>query len=617
MSVVMSRKATVGIVLVVLILIAGVAGYYYYYLPSTRPLVPNPGTFVWQQFGEPDYLDPAVDYETAGGAVLENVYEGLVGYNGESMKDFIPVLAESWTVSPDGLVYTFKLRSGVKFHDGSTMAAEDVKYSFDRAILINDPDGPSWILAQSIKGGPKYAFESDTWQVTDQMAVQEYLAAEGVKVIDPLTVQITLDHPYSPFISTLAYTGPAAIVSKACVEMHGGLTPGFHNEWMDQNAQCGTGPYMVTEWTAKQRIVLQRFEDYWGPKPQMQQAIIQFVEEVGTRELALFAGEADAVSIGAANMFDIVDRDAWLNEGRLAPLKPGLFVRSEASITISPVLQMNTAFKEFANKNFREAMRYAFDYDTFIKTVYNGFAIRARSAIPTGFIGYDERVPLVPYDTAKAKELFLKAKSEGAYTDGQVIQVFYNAGNEQRRRGLLLLKDTIDTMQVGFSLDVQALDWPTFLAKIRARELPVFFVGWAPDYADPDDYAIPFYDGRIGTFARRIGYNNEQVNQWIDQAARESDPAKRHELYVQMQLAVHEDAVYIFTVQPSYTYVWRDWVHGWMHNAAYASNSGGHVLLKLITKDERTDQVTVIIDNMLPPVVLMAVLPFLTRHEGA
>lgn len=617
MSVVMSRKTTVGIVLVLLIVIGGIGGYYYYYLPSTRPLVPNPSTYVWQQFGDADYLDPAVDYETAGGAIIENVYEGLVGYKGESMSEFEPVLATSWTVSPDGLVYTFKLRQNVKFHDGRVMTSEDVKYSIDRAILINDPDGPSWILAQSIKGGPDYMF-ANTWQVTNDTEVQNYLAAGGVKVIDPQTVQFTLDHSYAAFVSTLAYTGPAAIVSKACVEANGGLTPGFHNEWMDQNAQCGTGPYKVVDWTPKTRIVLERFEDYWAGKPAMQRVIVQLVEEVGTRELALFAGEADGISVGAANMFDIVDKDAWLNQGQLVPLKKGLFVRSEPSVTISPVLQMNQAIKPFDNKNFRNGMRYAFDYDTFIKTVYNGFAIRARSAIPKGFLGYDEaKVPLIPFDTAKAKEFFLAAKSEGVYTDGTVIQVFYNAGNEQRRRGLLLLKDAIDTMGVGFSLDVQALDWPTFLAKIRARELPMFFVGWAPDYADPDDFAIPFYDGRIGTFARRVGYNNERVNELIDMAAREQDPAKRHALYVEMQLIVHEDAVYLWTVQPSYTYVWRDWVKGFMHNAAYASNSGGHVLFKLITKDERTDQVTITIQSVLPPVVLMAILPLLTRHKGA
>jgi peptide/nickel transport system substrate-binding protein len=617
MSVVMSRKATVGIILVLLIVIGGIGGYYYYYLPSTRPLVPNAGTFVFQTFGEPDYMDPAVDYETAGGAIIENVYEGLVAYKGESMSEFEPGLATSWTVSPDGLVYTFKLRQNVKFHDGNVMTADDVKYSLDRAILINDPDGPAWILSQSIKGGPDY-LSGDTWQVTDQAAVQAYLAAEGVKVVDAQTVQITLDHTYSPFVSTLAYTGPAAIVSKACVEANGGLVAGFHNEWMDQNAQCGTGPYKVVEWTANTRIVLERHEDYWAGKPAIQRVIIQNVEEVGTRELALFAGEADVISVGAANMFDIVDKDAWINQGQLVPLKKGIFVRSEPSVTISPVLQMNQLIKPFDNKNFRNGIRYAFDYDTFIETIYNGFAIRARSAIPKGFLGYDEqKVPLIPFDTAKAKEFFLAAKSEGAYTDGTVIAVFYNAGNEQRRRGLLLLKDTIDTLGVGFSLDVQALDWPTFLEEIRLQRLPVFFVGWAPDYADPDDFVIPFYDGRIGTYARRVGYSNDRVNELIDLAAREQDPAKRAAYYVEMQLAVHEDAVYLWTVQPSYTYVWRDWTKGFMHNAALASNSQGHVLFKLISKDERTDQVTIAIQNILPPVVLATILPVLTRPEGA
>jgi peptide/nickel transport system substrate-binding protein len=616
MSVVMGRKAIVGIVLLVLVIAGGAAGYYYYYLPSSRPVVPNRSTLTLSTFGDVDKLDPATDYETFGGMIIENTYEGLLTYQGSSMKDFQPALATSWTASPDGMVYTFKLRQDVKFQDGSSMTADDVKYSLDRVILINDPDGPAWILAQSIKGGLRYE-SANTWQVTNTTEVQAYLAAGGVTVIDPQTVQITLDHPYSPFIPTLAFT-VGSIVSKACVEANGGVTPGFANDWMDKHAECGTGPYKVTEWTPKQRLVLERNDAYWGGPPALQRVIINEVDEVGTRELALFAGDADMAAIGAANMFDIVQKDPWLNNQQLVPLKKGITVLNYPSITISPVLQMNLAIKPFDNLDFRNGMRYAFDYDTFIKSVYNGFAVRSNSAIPLGFVGSDPtKVPLIPFDTDKAKDSFLKAKSAGAYKDGDVIKVFFNEGNEQRRRGLLLLKDTIDKLDVGFSLDVQSLDWPTFLAEIRKKTLPVFFVGWAPDYADPDDYAIPFYDGRKGTYAIRVGYDDPQVDQLIDQASQEQDAAKRGALYVQMQNIVQDAAVYIWTVQPSYTFVFRDWVKGFQFNAALATDSDGAALFKLLSKDERTDQVAVAIHGTLSPVALISVIPFLTRREGA
>jgi peptide/nickel transport system substrate-binding protein len=238
-------------------------------------------------------------------------------------------------------------------------------------------------------------------------------------------------------------------------------------------------------------------------------------------------------------------------------------------------------------------MRYAFDYKTFTDTVVNGFGIRARSGIPKGLLGYDERIPLVEYDPVKAKEYFLKAKAAGAYKDGDIVTMYYNTGNEPRRRGCLLFKDAIEKLGVGLTINVQELDWPTFLAKIRTKELPIFFVGWAPDYADPDDYAIPFYDGRKGTFAIRVGYNNDTINKLIDQASTELDPKKRAELYLEIQREVNEEAVYIWTVQPMYTFVMRDWVKGFQFNAALATCSDGLGLYRLLWKEERTEQVAV------------------------
>jgi peptide/nickel transport system substrate-binding protein len=612
-----SRKSILGIIIVILVLAASVGGYYYYYLPSTKPKVPNPDTFVYEQFAEPDVLDPAIDYETHGGSIIEQVYESLVTYKGASVSEFVPMLATSWTVSPDGLVYTFKLRENVKFQDGNVMTAEDVKYSFDRVILINDPGGPAWILQSTIKGGPEYMV-AKTYQVTNETEVQKYLAAGGVTVIDPLTVQFTLDHQFAPFISTLAFLGPAAVISKACVEAHGGLTPGFRNDWMLRHAECGTGAYKVVEWTPKSRIVLERFDDYWGGKPAIKRAIIQSVDEVGERVIALFAGDADGISMTAASMFDIVDKDAWLNEGKLVPLKKGLFVTAEPSLTITPALQMNLRMAPFNNKNFRLGMRYAMDYDTYLKVVNNGFGFRARGAIPKGMLGYAESLPLPEFNPAKAKEYFLTAKNEGAYKDGTVIPVYYEGGQEARGRGLLLLKDTIASLNVGFTLSVEPLDYTTFIAKMRAHELPMYFVGWAPDYVDPDNFAIAFYDGRKGYHAPRVGYNNEQVNQLIDQAAAETDPQKRAALYVEMQRIVDEDAIYVWTIQVMYPFVWRDWVHGYEpYNSAYASSERGFVPIKRITKDTQTDQVAIIIQNVLPPLVLMDLVPFTTRSKGA
>ncbi len=148
--------------------------------------------------------------------------------------------------------------------------------------------------------------------------------------------------------------------------------------------------------------------------------------------------------------------------------------------------------------------------------------------------------------------------------------IYYNSGNEMRKQGCLLLKDGIEKLDVGITVTVQELDWPTFLAKIRAKELPIFFVGWAPDYSDPDDYAIPFAHGKYGTYAIRIGYNNDTVNSWIDEAAKESDPAKRIALYQSVENQLVYDAAYIWNSEPMTIECHRDWVKNWYFNPMYS-----------------------------------------------
>jgi len=610
-------------VIIVIIVIAGVGGYYYMYLPSTRPLVPNPDTLVHTTFGDVDKMDPAVAYDTASGQIIELTMETLVYYKlpGAST-EIAPKLAKSWDVSPDGKVYTFHLDETAKFNDGSPVTAEDVKYSIDRAVLIGDPDGPAPILLIHILGAADYLYCEDCWQNTNQAAVDAYLNAGGVKVIDPLTVQITLDAAYAPFLSTMAYS-VASVVNKDLVEANGGLTPGFYNEWMNQHAtEVGTGPFKLVEWTPKQRVVVERNENYWGTPAKLARVIVNEVDEVGTRELALFAGDADVITLPATNLFDVIDKDKWLSNKEVVPIKPGLSVSMDPTYTVSPNFGLNTKWKDpvtgampLDNKDFRYGMSYAFDYKTFIDTVVNGAAIQGVGPIPPGMFGYNEELVKslqFSYSPDKAKEYFLKAKAAGAYSDGQTITLYYNTGNEARRRGCLLLKDSVAALGVGLTLEVQELDWPTFLAKTRARELPIFFIGWAPDFADPDDYVPVFANGEIGTFARRQGFNNPEINAKVDEAAIESDPAKRKALYDEVTTWLFQEAYTIWVGVPLNIHVARDWVKGWFYNPMFAGPDIVPAAYGMY-KEERTDQVAITIEP-LALVIAATVVPTLPNY---
>ena len=300
--------------------------------------------------------------------------------------------------------------------------------------------------------------------------------------------------------------------------------------------------------------------------------IFQEQDEYGPRQLAIMAGDVDSIYVPATNAFDFVDKDAWLNERMLVNTKEGISLRADTSLAVSG-MQMNFKWKSgdftpFANKDFRYAFCYAFDYTTYINTVANGFADQGRGPIPQGLLPYPDLFQF-SYNPDMAKEYFGKAKDAGAFNEGLKMTIYYNSGNEARKQGSLLLKDGIEKLDAGISVTVQELDWPTFLAKMRSKELPILFVAWAPDYADPDDYAVPFCHGEYGTHAINIGYNNPEVNRMIEEAAIERDAQKRVELYKAVERQVVEDAPYIWISEPMAITCQRDWVKGWFYNSMY------------------------------------------------
>ncbi len=177
-------------------------------------------TYVVATIGSPDTLDPAVDYESAGQEVIQNVYETLVWYNGSSASQLRPMLATSVPtvanggISADGLTYTLHLRSGVKFHNGETMTSEDVRYSIARVLMINDADGPAWMLGQVL-----------IKDYYDMSYVNESECAKAIWAVDGDTVQFNLTMPYPGFLSILAYP-VCSVVSKSFVEGNGGMSRG-------------------------------------------------------------------------------------------------------------------------------------------------------------------------------------------------------------------------------------------------------------------------------------------------------------------------------------------------------------------------------------------------------
>jgi peptide/nickel transport system substrate-binding protein len=368
------------------------------------------------------------------------------------------------------------------------MDAYDVEYSIERVLKINDDWGPAWILGQCmIPGYGSGALDPDAINAS-------------VTVIDANTVKFNLVFPYAPFIYCLAYT-VASVVSNDYVEAHGGVQVNTLSDWMTRH-ECGTGPFQLKEWVPNQYILMQRFDQYWNGPAELKYVIIKKVQDVGTREMMLFAGDADCVYIPRQHKEDVLGRDYLrIVEGKatftIDFIGFNTVITPSASIDIGDI---STWF--FSDVNVRQAFVHAFDYNKYLEDIMLGTGIQPRGVIPEGMFGFNDSVPLFDFNLTKAAEyleLAIDNRTGDSYADeGFSTVLYYNAGNLVRESACLLFKENLESLSdLGLisgqiNIDVQALDWSgAFLPAVRGKQLPVFFLGWMPDYADPDDYTFP------------------------------------------------------------------------------------------------------------------------------
>ena len=596
------------------------AGYTIRVTPTASAAVlKHPGVFTTATFGEPDSLDPAADIETAGVEILQNVYETLVWYEPgvENVTVLVPRLAmevptaANGGISPDGKNYTFTIRPDVKFHSGNVLSSDDVVYSLRRVLAMHDPNGPSWILEQTLTNyvskylgpcGPAAnrtcsladyadtAFPSRETIPTNIRAVLEN-AAQGanwsarplnrsvawavsnstVEKVGTDQVRIHLSRPYPAFLQSIAFT-VGSIVEKACAATWDDW--GARNPMLDRRRDCGTGPYRLTGWVPNQAIVLSRFDGYWGTPAALDGVRIEKANDVTAREFLLLSGDADTAVINRDHQFDVVNPDGtprypWL---RIPGSRPSLDITVfgyNQAINASAVpdpLEVPPTF--FSNRHVRKAFSYAFDYEGFMDNVTYKTGIQLRGPIAKGVPGYNMSTPLFAFNLTRAAS---ELGQTPYWTSGFNITLYYNAGNTERRQGCLLLRQGLQALhdQLGagpISVGVRALDWPAYLGTLRARGLPIFFLGWRADYADPDDYVLPFLRTG-GLFASRLGYSNTTLDALIDAAAAELNQTKRDGLYQDLSTrAVVDDVPYLWVYQSRSFHVERAWVRGYYYN---------------------------------------------------
>ena len=377
-----------------------------------------PNVLVVGQIAEPKSLDPAADTAVNDFRILMNVYDGLVRYKSGTLEPE-PALATSWTISDDGLTYTFKLREGIKFHDGSPFNAEAVVFNFERMLKEDHP-----------------------YHDTGPFPLSFFFSTvDTVTAIDDSTVEFKLSAPYAPFLSNLAYpTG--LIVSPAAVKEYG-KDFGRH--------PSGTGPFKFEEWESNTRVVVTRNEDYWDGAPSLEAVVYRPITDANTRVAEMLSGGIDLmVEVPPDNVAAFEEDDSFKVYEQAGPHVWFLILNAKEG--------------PFADKRVRQAVNYAIDKKSLVENVLQGTAEVAAGPTPPAFAwAYDDSLEPYPYDPEKAKALLKEAGAEGADLTFYVTE----GGSGMLDPVPMGTAIQADLAKVGLNVKIKTYEWNTFLGEVN------------------------------------------------------------------------------------------------------------------------------------------------------
>lgn len=546
----------------------------------------NPDTLVLVRFGDPETLDPAYSYDTASSEIiLWHVYETLIFFNGGSTGQFVPMLAtqvpsvQNGGISRDGKTYTFRLRSGVKFHDGTTMTADDVKYSLLRFMFMDRDGGPSWILLSPILGVETTRDDKGALIPTLYNRANDAIKTSGD------TISITLESPYAPFLSIMAQWSMVVNRKWAIAQGDWNGTPiavsRLNNPAKPEDTKLfsagnGTGPFKLVQWDRQGRqAILERNTTYWRTPARLARVIYRVVEDFGPRRLMIQQGDADIISVNRTEQSQVEGLQGVRVIDNLPQLvMTGIYMNLKIDTSGgnpdvgSGRLDGNGVPGDFfADVNVRRGVAYAFDYNTAIQDCNRGKAIVGKGAIPSGMFGYNPNQRWFATDRARAEAAFREARGGQVWANGFKFTVAFNSGNTTRQCMAQVLKTNLEALNPKFRVDARGVTWAQYLSLYRQSKLPMWIIGWAADYPDADNFVTPFQHSK-GTYGSAQGYSNAEVDKLIQDARNETDAAKRRAIYFKLSEIAFNDITTIY-LQPVGFQVMRSWVRGWYNNPAF------------------------------------------------
>lgn len=486
------------------------------------------GTLIYAKNGPPITLDPALTRETESSVITGNIFEGLVEQKaGRVALD--PGLAKSWVISEDGTTYTFHLRTGLTFHDGTPINADAVYINFERQRNKKHPYH-------------KAKLEYEYWKNFD---LDEII--RNIKVLDDSTIQFQLFKPDATFLNILSLSF-MGIVSPAGLKKYG----------VDfSNNPVGSGPFRFVRWDPDGTVVLAAFENFWKGRPYIDTLIMKPVKNAGERWRMLKNGEIDMMANPQKS--DIAEMDSTV----------GIKLIRQAGINVS-YLAMNCSKKPFDDLRVRQAIVYAIDRDRLVREVFGEFGRPAKNPIPPVLLGFNEEIRFTPYDTTKSRQLLAEAGyPNGFKTSLWTMKIIRDYMPDGMKAAEIIQQDL---KAVGIEAEIVAPEWQDFLKRRGQGEHELSISGWVGDAPDPHFFFYPLLDKTIAQrkpSTNAAFYTGQEMHELIIKGKQTTDPVERSSIYKKACEVFNRELPW-FSIAHSLSIVpMRDYVIGFqLHSSA-------------------------------------------------
>ncbi|MEO6913655.1 MAG: ABC transporter substrate-binding protein [Candidatus Baltobacteraceae bacterium] len=486
----------------------------------------NGATLVVARVKDAVTLDPAVATDGLSLNLTQEVLKGLVQFKYGSF-DVSPAIAQRWTMTADGKTWTFTLKPGLKFSDGTPVDAQAVKFNFDRWRLVSDP----------YHGNEVYGYYADMFGGFPGLI-------GDVKVTSPTTVVLTLTRSFGPFLRDVAMPS-FAIGSPTALRKD---EEGFAQQ------PVGYGPYTIAEWVKDDHITLQANPTWQGPKPAYQTVVVRDLADPSTAVLSLQKGDVDILT------------DPGRDDAKRLATQTGITIYQQPSNNLM-YMAMNMEKSPFDTLAVRQAIADAIDLPAIVRAFYDGGGMVANSWTPPGMLGENPAVKAYTYNPVKAKQLL----SQAGMPNGFSTQLFYTTAPRPYMPEPQRTAEAIqaDLKKVGITITLEPFEWGVFLDKIRNGEHPMCLIGWSGDNGDPDDFMYPLLDRDSAhkPTAQNYSFWRDAAFHKLMLAGQSSvDDAKRAAIYRQANALIHEQVPALAMIHTTVPIAMKSSIFGYIPN---------------------------------------------------